>query len=34
MNLGGNKKLFVQDKEVGGVKDAEMLRRKDAQERD
>ena len=34
MDLGSNKKLFVQDKEVDGVKDKEMIRKKDAQERD
>ena len=34
MKLGENKKLFIQDNEVKGVKDKEMIQRKDAQERD
>ena len=34
MDLSSNKKLFIQDKEVDGVKDKEMIRRKDAEERD
>jgi len=31
MNLSSNKRLFIQDKEVSGVQDKEMIRRKDAQ---
>jgi hypothetical protein len=34
MNLGQNKKLFINDSEVSNVKDSEMMRRKDAMERD
>lgn len=31
MNISSNKRLFIQDKEVSGVQDKEMIRRKDAQ---
>lgn len=34
MNLSANKKLFVKDSEVKDVRNAEMLRNKDARERD
>ena len=34
MDLSKGKKLFINDQEVRDVKDADMLRRKDAQERD
>ena len=34
MGLGNNKNLFVTDNEVKDVKNAEMLRSKDAKERD
>lgn len=33
MNLSSNQKLFIQDKEVSGVQDKDMVRRKDAQEK-
>lgn len=34
MNLGANKKLFSKDHEVNDVKNSEMIRSKDARERD
>ena len=34
MDLSSNRKLFNKDNEVSGIKDSEMLRRKDAMERD
>ena len=34
MDLSSNKKLFNKDNEVSGIKDSEMIRKRDAQERD
>jgi hypothetical protein len=34
MDLSKGKKLFINDHEVNDVKDADMLRRRDAEERD
>lgn len=34
MDLSSNKKLFTKDNQVNMVKDSEMIRKKDAQQRD